>query len=108
MSRSSSPRRPRRRHGADLKARILAACAQPGASVRAIALEHGLNPSVVHDWRRKVAVAAVQTTRFIELPLSPDTYGIRIELQRAGTSITVTWPLSAAAHCGTWLREVLQ
>ena len=108
MSRSSSPRLSRRRHGADLKARVLAACAQADASVSAIALEHDLNPSVIHDWRRKAAVAAVQTTRFIELPLSPDTSGIRIELQRSGTHVTVTWPMSAAAQCGAWLREVLQ
>lgn len=109
MSRSSSPRLSRRRHGAELKARVLAACAQPGASVRAIALEHGLNPNVIHHWRRKATVAAQPTAGFIAVPLSPDTQsGIRIDVHRTDTTITVTWPMSAAAHCGTWLREWLR
>lgn len=108
MSRSSSPRLTRRRHDSEFKARVLAACAQPGASVRAIALEHGLNPSVIHHWRRKTTVAAQHADGFIAVPLAPDASAIRIELQRSGTTITVTWPMSAAAHCGTWLREWLR
>ena len=87
---------------------MLAACAQPGASVRAVALEHGLSPSIIHGWRRKTVAATQPTPGFISVPLSPDTSGIRIELQRGGTSVAVTWPMSAAAHCGAWLREVLQ
>ena len=108
MSRSSAPRLSRRRHGAELKARVLAACSQPGASVRAIALEHGLNPSVIHHWRRTAAVPAQPVDGFIAVPFLPDTSSIRIELQRSGTTITVTWPTSAAAHCGAWLREWLR
>jgi hypothetical protein len=33
---------------------------------------------------------------------------IRIELQRGTTTVKVTWPLSAAAECAAWLREVLR
>ena len=36
----------RRRHSAELKARVLDACAEPGASVARIALEHGLNANL--------------------------------------------------------------
>ena len=108
MSRSSSQRLSRRRHGAEFQARVLAACAQPGASVRAVALEHGLNPNVIHRWRRKATVAVQDTAGFIALPLSPVASDIRIELQRLDTTITVTWPMSAALHCGTWLREWLR
>jgi transposase len=37
----------RRRHSAELKTRILAACAEPGASVARIAMENGLNANLV-------------------------------------------------------------
>ena len=43
---------PRRRHGAELKAKVLAACDEPGASISGVALAHGLNANLVHKWRR--------------------------------------------------------
>jgi transposase len=33
---------------------------------------------------------------------------IRIQFNRGPTSIGVTWPVSAAADCGQWLREVMR
>jgi len=42
----------RRRHGDDLKAKVLAACDKPGASVAAVARAHELNANLVHKWRR--------------------------------------------------------
>jgi transposase len=39
---------PRRRRADDLKARVLAACAEPGASVAAVAQAHELNANLVH------------------------------------------------------------
>jgi transposase len=42
----------RRRHSAELKDKVLAACAEPGASVAAVALAHDLNANLVHKWRR--------------------------------------------------------
>ena len=44
--------KPRRRHGEQFKAQVLAACAEPGASVSAVALSFGLNANLVHQWRR--------------------------------------------------------
>lgn len=40
----------RRTHSPQLKAEVMAACRQPGASVAAIALAHGLNTNVVRKW----------------------------------------------------------
>ncbi|MEJ8852810.1 transposase [Variovorax rhizosphaerae] len=40
----------RRVHSADFKARVLAECRQPGASVSAVAIAHGLNANVVRKW----------------------------------------------------------
>lgn len=42
----------RRRHSAAFKAEVLAACAEPGASVAAVALAFKLNDNLVHQWRR--------------------------------------------------------
>lgn len=38
-----SKRRGRRRHDAELKARVVGACSEPGASVARVAMTHGLN-----------------------------------------------------------------
>ena len=45
-----SNRVPRRRHSAELKAKVLAACNEPGASIAAVALSHGLNANLVRKW----------------------------------------------------------
>ena len=41
----------RRRHSHELKAEVLAACSQPGASISGVALAHGLNANLVRKWR---------------------------------------------------------
>mgnify|MGYP000393802980 CR=1 FL=1 len=41
----------RRRHSDELKAKVLAACAEPGASISGVALAHGLNANLVRKWR---------------------------------------------------------
>jgi len=43
----------RRRHGDELKAKVLTECDEPGASVAAVAQAHGLNANLVHKWRRE-------------------------------------------------------
>jgi transposase len=42
---------PRRRHSDELKAKVLAACEEPGASISGVALAHGLNANLVRKWR---------------------------------------------------------
>lgn len=44
------PNSQRRKHGAEFKAQVLAECEQPGASVAAVALSHGLNVNLVRKW----------------------------------------------------------
>lgn len=41
----------RRVHDAQFKAAVLAACNEPGASISAVALAHGLNANLVRKWR---------------------------------------------------------
>ena len=104
----------RRRHGATLKAQVLAECAQPGASVAGVAMSHGINANVVHKWRRlggaKADVAPVPA--FVPVALAPASAApvpnIRIELRHGHTSVAVTWPVSAASECAAWMRELLR
>jgi transposase-like protein len=91
-----------------------------------VALSNGLNANLLRRWVAEAEQAggslpsadppaAAQrdggsTAAFVPLalPASPASTDIRIELQRAGTAINVTWPASAAAECVAWLRELLR
>lgn len=42
---------PRRRHSDEFKAKVLAACKEPGVSIAGVALAHGLNTNLVRKWR---------------------------------------------------------
>ncbi len=113
----------RRPHSAELKARVLAECLQPGASVAKVAMTHGLNANLVHKWRRVTeSVTARSAARaltqegasaFIALAMPPQAVAaapldIRIELRRGATAMTITWPSTAAADCASWMRELLR
>ncbi len=41
----------RRHHSPEFKSKVLAACAEPGASISGVALAHGLNTNLVRKWR---------------------------------------------------------
>ena len=41
---------PRRVHSAEFKAEVMAQCREPGASVAAVAMAHGVNANVVRKW----------------------------------------------------------
>ena len=110
----------RRRHSEDLKAQVLRECNEPGASIAAIALAHGLNANLVHRWRRLASRSRdVQIqpspTPFIALPMlaTPEPTptppaDIRIQLRRGAATVSVNWPVSAAGECAAWLREWLR
>ena len=103
---ASGKREARRVHSAHLKATVLVRCAEPGASVAAVALDHGLNANLVHRWRRIVegrergrsTVAVAE--QFVPVPIGAVTpasaieESIRIEIRRAG--VVVTCPSSSA------------
>ena len=124
----------RRRLSAQFKAQVLAACAEPGASVAAVAMSLKLNDNLVHQWRRgrganpvspaTPTTVADSTPQFIALslpspppPSAPRSTSaaavtgaadIRLEFKRGTLGVSVTWPVSAAADCAAWLREVLR
>jgi transposase len=122
-------RAPRRRHSDELKARVLAACDETGASVAAVAQAHGLNANLVHKWRRGRGVPALTTgypvrsavaasAEFIALalptaavasgqPITAAVADIRIEWRRGAAAIAVSWPISAAPECARWLLQCM-
>lgn len=116
---------PRRRHSQEFKRQVIAACAEPGASVAAVARSFGLNDNLVHQWRRgrgsavTKSVGSVQSFVPLSLPapLAPEPTApatsasvddIRVEVRRGALSITVKWPGAAAPELATWMRELLR
>ena len=123
-------RAPRRRHSEELKARVLAACGERGASVAAVAQAHGLNANLVHKWRcgrgaqtltqagalRRAVTAGAE---FIPLALPAACVAtggqshvapvadIRIEWRRGAAAIAVSWPVAAAPECARWLLQCM-
>ncbi len=119
----SEGRRRRRKHSAEFKAHVVAACSKPGVSSASVAMANGVNANLVRRWvkdaeseREDVEGVVVAkrvketTTKFVPLPLpSPAPVSdIRVELQRGAIKIVVTWPATAAAQCAAWMRELLQ
>ena len=124
----TAPGRRRRRHSQQFKDEVIGACRQPGVSIAGVALKNGLNANLLRRWVIEAEQDAAQSVEqsdsdaletagapqavasFVPVWLEPNcaTPDIRIELNRKGTVVTVTWPSSAAAECAVWLREVLR
>jgi transposase len=116
---STPTKRTRRNHAPELKHQVVLACQQPGASVAAMALAHGLNANLVRCWLRDdpratsaVAVVGAPSGAFVEVPMPragvPVAEPIRLELRRGASTVILQWPATAAAECGAWLREWLR
>ncbi len=117
-------RRRRRLHSDEFKASAVAACMQPGMSMAAVAMAHGVNANLLRRWVRAVEMRAgdqavqkqsaptlpAPCAAFVPLQMPADAAasGIRIELRRGATSISVTWPADAGAQCAAWMRELLR
>jgi transposase len=118
----ASPGRRRRVHSAEFKAQAVGAAQQPGVSMAAVAMAHGINANLLRRWvheRAQPPIDAVTVSEkpvgFIELPMpappappAPSTEPIRIEVRRGSATIALTWPASAADACAAWMRELLR
>ena len=108
----------RRYYSAEFKAQVIRECRQSGSSVAGVALSHGINANIVHRWLREHSQSAlvVQPQAFVSVtldeavpvPTSQAAPDIRVEVQRANTTIVVKWPLQGGAACAAWLREWLR
>lgn len=117
-------RRRRRLHSDEFKASAVSASLQPGVSMAAVAMAHGINANLLRRWVKAVEMRAgdqgvrkqamptlaAPSASFVPLPMPLDAAasGIRIELCRGATSISVTWPTEAAGQCAAWMRELLR
>lgn len=115
-------RRRRRIYSDEFKAAVVAACMQPGMSMAAVAMRHGINANLLRRWAKaaecgpaaqsKKAVAlpnaAARSFVSIQLASAANAPDIRIELRRGATSVSVTWPSQAGAECAAWMRELLR
>jgi transposase len=121
-------RRRRRKHTDEFKAKVVAACSQPGVSIAAVSMAHGVNANLARRWvldaergvgligdRRDAVTTSVAPQpsaipSFVPLQIAADTAAseIRVELRRGATTASVTWPTSAAAECAAWMRELLR
>jgi transposase len=96
------PRSQRRVHGAEFKTQVLAECQQPGASVAAIALAHGLNVNLLRKWLvgrgiKRTGLPAQRTVK--REPVAPDD-GSKRSLQFIPVEIAPI-PVAAAAAVST-------
>ena len=119
MASQARPEGPKRRfYSPEFKRQTIGECRQAGASIAAVALKRGMNANIVHRWLREHSQSAllVQSPAFVPVTLgqalpaptpqsAPD---IRIEVQRANTTIVVKWPLEGSSACAAWLREWLR
>jgi transposase-like protein len=120
-------RRHRRQFSSEFKAEVVASCQQRGVSVAAVARAHDLHPNLLRKWvqeherfgrhepapvvRRDVAA------QFIPLQLAKPApheapvetaQDLIIELQHNGLKASIRWPISQAAQCAAWLRDVMR
>ena len=120
----------RRRHSVELKTLVLEQCAAPGASVAKVAMSHGVNANIVHGWRKLArkragvvmsppgpttlpAKTAASVPQFLPVSMAqttppPAPVDIQIELRRGAAAMKITWPITAAAECAAWMRELLR
>ena len=106
-------------HSDEFKADAVAAASQPGMSMASVALAREINANLLRRWVREAellqgaeeARPALAAPAFVPVAL-PDHAApageIRIEVRRGATTITVTWPMAAAAECAGWMRELLR
>ncbi|HEY9105807.1 MAG TPA: transposase [Roseateles sp.] len=125
---------PRRRHGAELKAAVLAECEVPGASVAAVALAHELNANLVRKWlvgrgikrtglpAPRVASAptpdvpstpvVATAASFVPVQLPPQAPAVakdvKVQMRRGATTVTLSWPAESAGELMTWMRELMK
>ena len=125
-----APSRSNRRHSAEFKAEVIAACLQPGVSIASVALANQLNANFLRGWVKayrdqqlagvtanthiepRIEPASCPPTTLVPITLQtpdvPPSGDIQIEIRRQQTVCQVTWPTSQAAACAQWLREILR
>ena len=121
--------RTRRTYTPQFKSELLTACKQPGASIAALAMQHGMNANVLHRWLKDHRQGApllsdgapvptfipIDLAASLPLPVpgrdsepSAPPSNIRIELQHHAVKVTLHWPVDAAGACAQMLCALLR
>lgn len=116
--------RQRRTYSEDFKAQVVAACLQPGVSIAGVALANGLNANLLRRWVKESAEQKPQVDGAgadlgapppptlvpvaVSVPEVEPAGDIKIEIHRPQAVFEITWPVSQAASCAQWLRELLR
>ncbi|WP_198972998.1 transposase [Xylophilus sp. ASV27] len=115
----SPGRRRRGLHSEEFKADAVAAASQAGMSMASVALARGINANLLRRWVREAELPqavvrgkpAAGASTFVPVrvpaPIAQPTE-IRIDVRRGARTITVSWPMAAAAECAYWMRELLR
>lgn len=119
----------RRTHSPEFKARVLAACSHPGASIAAVALAHGINANVVHKWLAGIgmkrsgqhlpaaAPSPVTPVQFLPLGLSANgtehgaaanAHDIRLDLDLGAVQIKLNCPRGSAPSAAALLHALAE
>jgi len=117
MDYSPSINRIRRQHAPEFKRELVALC-QPGISVSAIALAHGVNANLLRRWINQfrsepssctnlepARLVAVQVDSSAEAQAND---AIEINIQKCGAQISIRWPGNQAHAFGQWLEGWLK
>jgi transposase-like protein len=118
--------RRRRTYSGAFKAQVVTACLQPGVSIAGVALANGLNANLLRRWvkespEQKPRVDGPGDDGDLGSPPPPTlvpvavsspevepTGDIKIEIHRSQAVFEITWPVSQAASCAQWLRDLLR
>lgn len=112
------PARHRRTHPIEFKAELVAMCRQPGISVSAVALTHGVNANLLRRWMKQFPVDAKHpvvsaSAKLVPIQIetinaSPSDGNIQFDIQRGATRINIRWPVTGADACAGWLGAWLK
>ncbi|QYN03695.1 transposase [Pseudomonas protegens] len=103
--------RERKSYSKSFKAQVVHECQQPGVSVAAIAMSHGINANVVRRWlplfrdQRAVVLPAFVPVNVAPANPKPKVQAsVVIELPFGERTITVKWPASDPEGCAQFVR----
>lgn len=114
--------RGRRRHSAEFRARVIAACEGSGVSVASVALAHGLNANLLRKWIKAAKGAKPEATRLVVGKLErnlavpfriapaeaePEA-DIRLDIRRGGLAVQIAWPREEIEALGRLLEGLLR
>ena len=92
----------RRRHSAAFKRKLLELVEQPGASVAAVALEHGVNANLVFKWRK----AKLDCKRSARVLHEPVLLPVSVDPQESLLTVPTPEPARAARKEGVIEVEI--